>query len=197
MKNYDCIQDASTASRSRSNGEIGEKLAEQALAISGFTNIENLNRRKTNHKYADLYAEKDGERFVISVKARNKLTAKGKLNPSYNLIKGRDVEFARLAEETQSAKAAWIAIVLEDVTFDAYFGLLSSLTNPRAIPMTPTATSGYLCLAQGVPHGEDPLNFKNRYKRKSDAQVVELYQEALPITDTEQPMAALHIPKNL
>ena len=174
LRNYDCIQDASTAARSHSNGNIGEKLAEQVLELNGFTNIENLNRSRVNHKYADIYAEKDGERYVISVKARNKYTASKKpesknLNPSYNLIEGGDVEFAKLAEETRSAKAAWVAIALEDATFDAYFGLLSSLANPRSIPMTLKQTKNYLCLAQGKLHGEDPLKFKNQYKRKSDS----------------------------
>ncbi len=167
MRNYNWIQDASTAARSRSNGRLGERLAEQVLALNRFTNIENLNKTHINHKYADIYAEKDGERYVISVKARNKYTASGKLNPSYNLIKGGDVEFARLAEETRQAKAAWVAIALEDATFDAYFGLLSSLANARSIPMTPKATKNYLCLALKLPHEEDPLDFKNEYKMKS------------------------------
>lgn len=166
-REYDCVQDKSTAARSRSNGRIGEQLAEQVLELNGFTNIENLNNSKFNHKYADIYAEKDGERYVISVKARNKHTASGKINPSYNLIKGGDIEFAREAEETKNATAAWIAIVLEDATFEAYFGLLSSLSNKRSIPMTPKATKNYLCLAEGKLHNEDPLKFKNNYNRKS------------------------------
>ena len=56
MKKYDCIQDSSTAARSRRNGRIGEKLAAQVLARHGFRHIENLNERRMNHKYAHLYA---------------------------------------------------------------------------------------------------------------------------------------------
>ena len=168
MRNYICVQDASTAARSRSNGEIGEKLAEQVLATNGFVNIENLNKTHANHKYADIYAEKDGVRYAISVKTRNKYTASGKLNPAYNLIQGGDAEFAKSAEDAKGAKAAWVAVALEDATFDAYFGLLSSLASARSIPMTQKATKNYLCLAQGIPHDENPLEFKNQYQMNND-----------------------------
>src|SRR5687767_14779497 len=62
-------------------GEIGEELALSLLAGNGFTNIRDLNRTenatatttsgKTNSHFADFVADKDGERYVISVKARN------------------------------------------------------------------------------------------------------------------------------
>ena len=127
-------------------------------------NIKNLNKTQANHKYADIYAEKNGVRYVISVKTRNKYTANGRLNPAYNLIKGGDAEFAKEAEDAKEAKAAWVAVALEDATFDAYFGLLSSLASAKSIPMTPRATENYLCLAQGMSHDEDPLEFKNQYQ---------------------------------
>ncbi len=172
MRKYVCIQDASTAARSRSIGKLGEEIAEVVLKLNGFTNIRNLNATKHNYQYADVYAEKDGKRFVISVKTRNKYTASEKLNAFYNLVVGGDLAFARFAEKSENAEAAWIAISLEDETFDAYFGLLSSLHNVRSIPMRPRDTNEYFCLAQASPHGKDPLDFKNSYKTQNPLSVV-------------------------
>ena len=71
--------------KTRFLGVEGERLAAEVLAEHGYENISNLNYHKKNYPFADLYAEKDGKKFVISVKTRNKCTQYGGLNSSYNL----------------------------------------------------------------------------------------------------------------
>lgn len=52
-----------------------------------------------NETFADIECEKDGLKYIISVKARNKYQKNGKLNTRYNL--GQDVyEKALNAEKT-------------------------------------------------------------------------------------------------
>jgi hypothetical protein len=47
-----------TALRAKSLGALGELLAIKALVDNGFNNIRNLNDKKRNFPYADLYAER-------------------------------------------------------------------------------------------------------------------------------------------
>ena len=139
--------------------------AEALLARNGFMNVQSLNAEQANHSYADIYAEKDGERYVISVKTRNKLQASGTLNGSYNLSSlGNHYELAGLAENARQAKAAWIAISVEETVFNAYFGLLADLNGKNGIPMTEAALSTYQCLAKNEPHGLDYSEIKNVYE---------------------------------
>src|SRR4051794_10592293 len=113
------VQDTSTAARAKNLGNIGEELAARFLAINRFTGIRNLNNLSANACYADLFAERDGQKYVISVKARNKFERTGVLNARYKL--GKDaVRLAQQAEEAWQAKAAWIAISLEAKTCHAY-----------------------------------------------------------------------------
>lgn len=129
--------DASTARRAHSLGEVGEGVAEKLLARAGFTNVRNLNLETSNFPYADFYAERKGERFVVSVKIRNKYEAgTGRLNSRYKLG-ARCYELARRAEKQLEAKAAWLAISLEDTVLSAYFGRLDELRGSRGIAMTP------------------------------------------------------------
>jgi len=60
------------ASRKKSLGELGELFAIKALVDNHYEKIINLNDKKMNFPFADLYAEKEGKRFIFSVKARNK-----------------------------------------------------------------------------------------------------------------------------
>lgn len=172
MRHYVRVQDKSTAERSHNIGKLGEKLAMDALARNGFTNIKNLNDEQANHIYADIYAERDGEQYVISVKARNKNQANGTLNGYYNLSSlGNHYELAKVAESVRQAKAAWVTVAFEEDTFNAYFGLLSALNGKNTIPMTPNAVKKHECLAENEPHNLDYSAIKNAYKNVDDLEV--------------------------
>ncbi len=169
-RNYVRVQNKATAARSHKLGKIGEQWAEALLARNGFTNVQSLNAERSNHSYADIYAEKDGGRYVISVKTRNKLQVSGALNGSYNLSSlGNHYDLAVLAENARQAKAAWIAIAVEERVFSAYFGLLADLNGKNGIPMTEDATSDYQCLAKNEPHGLDYSQIKNVYEDAAPA----------------------------
>lgn len=147
-------------------GYLGEELAEPLLANNGFTNIRNLNHEQMNFAYADFYAERNGTKYVISVKARNKYVfsrnEERKINPRYKLG-SKCREYAARAEERFGAVAAWLTIALDVETYSAYFGLLSSLKT-CGVAMTERATSSYECLARDNPHLLDYANFQNVYE---------------------------------
>lgn len=122
------------AARKKSLGELGELFAIKVLVDEGFDRIRNLNDIKRNEAYADIYCEKDGDRYVISVKTRNKFQADGKLNSRYNL--GTNAyEKARSVAEKYNAKAYWMAVQLEMNNYSIYFGSLDSLNGANAIPV--------------------------------------------------------------
>ena len=75
------------AARKKSLGELGELFAIKALVDKKFDKIRNLNDNIMNETFSDIECEKDGFRYIISVKARNKFTKAGKLNSRYNLGK--------------------------------------------------------------------------------------------------------------
>jgi len=122
------------AARKKSLGELGELFALKALVDQKFDRIRNLNDQKMNEKYADIIAEKDGQKFVISVKARNKYQINGKLNTRYNLGSSA-YEKAEYAEEKYNAKAYWLAVQFDSASFSIYFGSLDSLNGSKAIPV--------------------------------------------------------------
>ena len=156
--------DASTARRARGLGDVGEQLAATLLARAGFANLRNLNHAAANFPYADFYAERSGEQYVVSVKMRNKYeTRTGRLNSRYKLG-ARCYELARRAEEQLNARAAWLAISLEPTVFSAYFGFLEQLRGSRGIAMTPLALEGYECLANSEAHVLDYAALKNTYE---------------------------------
>ena len=122
------------AERKKSLGELGELFAIKALVDKKFDRIRNLNDNHMNEKYADIECEKDGLRYVISVKARNKYQKNGKLNSRYNL--GSTVyDIARSAENKYNAFAYWIAIQFDHKSFSIYFGSLKELNGSKAIPV--------------------------------------------------------------
>jgi len=122
------------ASRKKSLGELGELFALKALIDNKFDKIRNLNDDILNETFADISCEKDGEKFIISVKARNKYQKNGKLNSRYNL--GKDVyKKAEAAEKKYSAKAHWLAIQFDHKSFSIYFGDLDILNGSKAIPV--------------------------------------------------------------
>ena len=122
------------AARKKSLGELGKLFAIKALVDKKFDRIRNLNDNKMNEPYADIVCEKDGLRFVISVKARNKLQRDGKINSRY--ILGSDVyEKANSAGKKYHASAYWMAIQFAHKSFSIYFGSLKELNGSKAIPV--------------------------------------------------------------
>jgi hypothetical protein len=122
------------AARKKSLGELGELFALKALVDNKFDRIRNLNDESMNETFADIYCEKDGESFVISVKARNKFQKNGKLNTRYNL--GDSVyEKAQLSEKRYNARACWMAVQFDYNSFSIFFGSLNELNGSRAIPV--------------------------------------------------------------
>jgi hypothetical protein len=122
------------AARKKSLGELGELFALKALVDREFDRIRNLNDETMNEPFADIECERNGIRYVISVKARNKFQKNGKLNTRYNL--GSDsYEKAHLAEKKHNGVAHWMAIQFDSRTFSIFFGSLSELKGSKAIPI--------------------------------------------------------------
>ena len=165
--------DREVTTRWKKMGDFGEYVAEKLLSEHGFTKIRNLNKERHNNLFADIYAVKNKKSYVISVKARNKYENNGRLNSRYKL--GKDCyEKAPILEREHKSIAAWISIAIDidNKTFDAYFGVLASLSGNTGIPMTQEATKTYQCLASyraledmGVKEKEY-MQLKNLYKRK-------------------------------
>lgn len=128
------IQNKKEALRKKSLGELGELFALKALVDMNFDRIRNVNDDKMNEAFADICCEKDGVKYIISVKARNKFQKNGKLNTRYNL--GKNVYSKALASEIKyNAKASWLAIQFDHNSFSIYFGQLDELNGSKAIPM--------------------------------------------------------------
>jgi hypothetical protein len=122
------------AARKKSLGELGELFAIKALVDKKFDKIRNLNDNHLNELFADIECEKNGLRYIISVKARNKYQKNGKLNSRYNL--GANVyEKALAAEKKYNACAFWMAIQFSQKSFSIYFGSLKELNGSKAIPV--------------------------------------------------------------
>jgi hypothetical protein len=123
------------AARKKSLGELGELFALKALVDNKFDRIRNLNDDKRNEAFADILCEKDGVRYIISVKTRNKFQKNGKLNPRYNL--GEKVyEKALSAEKKYNASPYWMAIQFDHRSYSIYFGSLTELNGSTGIPIT-------------------------------------------------------------
>lgn len=124
------------AARKKSLGELGELFAFKALVDKEFDKIRNLNDDKMNEKYADIYCEKDGKKYVISVKSRNKHQKNGQLNTRYNLG-SKAYEKAQYVEKKYNAEAHWIAVQFDETSFSIYFGSLKELkeNDKKAIPV--------------------------------------------------------------
>jgi hypothetical protein len=128
------IESKKEAARKKSLGELGELFEIKALVDKKFDRIRNLNDNLMNETFADIECEKDGLKYVISVKARNKYQKNGKLNTRYNL--GANVyEKALSAEKKYNASAYWMAIQYDQNSFSIYFGSLKELNESKAIPV--------------------------------------------------------------
>ena len=128
------LENKKEAARKKSLGELGELFAIKALVDQKFDKIRNLNDQKMNEKFADIECEKNGQRFVISVKARNKYQKNGKLNTRYNLGSNA-YEKAEYAEKKYNATASWIAVQFDAKSTSIYFGKLNELNGSKAIPV--------------------------------------------------------------
>ena len=152
-----------TVLRAKSLGALGELLAIKALVDNGFNNIRNLNDQKKNYPYADLYAERGKEKYVISVKARNRYERNGRLNSRYNL--GRDcLSKVKKAELQFNAKTAWMAISIFDDIYSIFFGAFDSFSVKTGIPMGKNYIERYECLVKEKQHGLDFSPYKNVYE---------------------------------
>lgn len=128
------IENIKEAARKKSLGELGELFAIKALVDKKFDRIRNLNDNLMNEKFADIECEKDGIKYIVSVKARNKYQKNGKLNTRYNL--GSNVyDNALFAENKYNASAHWMAIQFDHKSFSIYFGSLKELNGSKAIPV--------------------------------------------------------------
>ncbi|MDD4526947.1 MAG: hypothetical protein PHF25_02795 [Candidatus Margulisbacteria bacterium] len=128
------IENIKEAARKKSLGELGELFAIKALVDKKFDRIRNLNDNLMNEKFADIECEKDGIKYIVSVKARNKYQKNGKLNTRYNLG-SKAYNNALSAEEKYNASAYWMAIQFDHKSFSIYFGSLKELNGSKAIPV--------------------------------------------------------------
>jgi hypothetical protein len=143
-------------------------LAEKHLLDAGFSNVRNLNVSQKNYPFGDLYAERDGVKYVISVKARNEHQADGKLNASYKIGPKARVAAARIRAR-EGFVPAWIAISLraKEQTYSCYFGLLDELKGKHGIKMTPEARRSYVCFGESVQYTDDVSHLFNEARRRS------------------------------
>jgi hypothetical protein len=150
------------ASRKKSLGELGELFGIKALVDNSFERVVNLNDKKMNYPYADIYAEKNNKKFIISIKARNKYQKNHALNAYYNLG-GNAYEKAKAAEIEYGAEAYWMAIQFDTQTYSAYFGPLSELNHRNAIPIKECESGGIgICLVKDKKHYFDFSFFENK-----------------------------------
>ncbi|MEE0831737.1 MAG: hypothetical protein UIM26_09780 [Longicatena sp.] len=122
------------AARKKSLGELGELFAIKSLVDAQYDKIRNLNDDNMNEAYADIYCEKDGKKYIISVKARNKYQKNGKLNSRYNLGTNAYEKAEKIAKK-YDAEPYWMAIQFDKHEYSVYFGSLSCLNGANAIPV--------------------------------------------------------------
>jgi len=134
--------------RRKTLGDLGEEIAQELLRENGFEKIRNLNEIQPNHRFGDLLAERDGRRYLISVKARNAYTQAGSLNPTYNIRKR--TEDVNELDALYQAEPAWVTIQIftDKGHYNAYFGTIAELGSRFSVPMTEKATAKYECLAK-------------------------------------------------
>jgi hypothetical protein len=137
--------------RTRALGRWGELKAVKMLRDAKFCNVRDMNEATANHPFGDIYAERNGKRYLLGVKTRNKYQVSGLLNPSYN-IKKRGSDVSKLAE-LHRAHLAWVAIqvIPERQIIWAYFGTIEEIEEQGerfSIPMREYDTCKYECLAK-------------------------------------------------
>lgn len=135
--------------------------------------MQDSNALRYNHPGGVFLAERNGNRYFITVKARNKFVQRThRLNVGYNIFPDK----VRRAAKKYRAIPAWITIQLdtENRCYSAYFGTIDELRNPNAVAvlMSLRAVSRYECLA----------------REKSDPAITPALSNQ--VTDQTQPQAA-------
>lgn len=137
--------------RSKALGNWGEQKALMLLKRAGFELVRDLNTEMANHPFADAFAARDPEKYIVGVRTRNKYTAAGPLNSPYNVCtKGVDLSWL---ESRYDARLACLALQVdvEAQLFSAFFATLAQVNElgiRYSIPMTAKATARYECLAR-------------------------------------------------
>lgn len=132
--NIKSLDNQKEAMRKKSLGELGELFAIKTLIDHHFDKIRNINDDHMNEAFTDIICEKDNQKYVISVKARNMYQVNGKINNRYNLgsnVYGK----AKVAEEKYSGIAYWMAIQFDFHHYSVFWGSLESLNGSKAIPI--------------------------------------------------------------
>ncbi|KAA9332684.1 hypothetical protein [Adhaeribacter soli] len=148
-------------------GDFGEQLAYGILENNGFYEIVDLNKGKNNFPFADFCGKRNGIKYLISVKSRNKYENSGRLNSRYKLGNSATILQKLKTEskflEFRDCVPAWLAISFEEKSFDAYFGTIEQLKNHRAIPMSKKQLACYEIFALNKEHDFKPEDFINKY----------------------------------
>jgi hypothetical protein len=147
-------------------GDLGESLAIDVLTSSGFSRVENLNEDHPNHEFGDILGVRDGKRYVISVKTRNKYEFRKngqKVLTSRYKLGTKCYQHSETVSRKLDAVPAFLAIPIEPETFSAYFGTLEQLHGNTGIPMSKKALSNYECLAFDTPHNAKYSEILNTY----------------------------------
>ena len=146
------IDSKKEAMRKKALGELGELVALKTLVDNDFEKISHLNdTKRRNFPFADLLAEKDGKKYAISVKARNKFQKNGTLNSRYNL---KQTHIAAVENELV-AEAYWMAISFDKNSYSVRFGSVKELKDANGRPLS------------GIPMGEDCAYGEELVKDKS------------------------------
>jgi len=155
--------------RCKDIGDTGEGLAFEIFEKNNFKNIKNLNEIKSNFPFADIYAERDNKKYIVSVKSRNKFELNGNLNSRYKLDKNCNMQAVILSKQFK-AIPAFLAIQMDNDngTYSAYFGELHILNGNKAILMGDKYLSRYECLAKDTKSDFDCRNLKNVYNEDED-----------------------------
>lgn len=139
------------ALRKKALGELGELVALKTLVDNGFEKILHLNdTKRRNFPFADLLAEKDGKKYAISVKARNKFQKNGTLNSRYNLKQTH----VSAVEKELGAEAYWMAIPFDKSSYSVRFGSVMELKDASGKPFS------------GIPMGSECVYGKELVKDK-------------------------------
>ena len=119
------------AARKKSLGELGELFAIKTLVDCEYDKIRNLNDVTMNESFADIYCEKDGKRYVISVKARNKYQVDGSLNSRYNLGTNAYEKAGKQPRSIMPSHTGWLYSLMPTIILYSWALLIVS-TVPQA-----------------------------------------------------------------
>jgi|SRR5579871_3033199 len=182
-----------TAQRAAKLGLIGEQLAIAELYAHGFTSIKALNYPTKNHPFADVYAERGGDKYWISVKARNKYQTDGSRNYCYKISPKERAFALRLEQDNPGTEAVCVAVSVvvsqnscrdgeSPNSYSCYFARLRELTDQQGIGMRKHQLPKYECFAQNkrIPADYDVSDCENVFRRRDIAKSVRSQQ--MPMT---------------